>query len=79
MKPATRPRALEPKTLVLRDVAIYLGLGSVQAAERWCRAHQVRIFQDRLGYNRVVVKEIDAANNRSYAEAESLATESRPA
>jgi hypothetical protein len=29
MKP---PRPLEPKTLVLRDVAAYLGLGSPQAA-----------------------------------------------
>jgi len=62
--------ALPPKTLVLRDVATYLGLGSPQAAERWLKAHQVRIFQDRLGYNRAIVREIDAANLRSYAEAE---------
>lgn len=77
MKPA-RPRivvAIEPKTLVLRDVADYLGLGSVQAAERWLGAHQVRMFRDRLGYNRAVVREIDAANNHNYAEAEVLATE----
>lgn len=76
MKPARlRPRAIDPKTLVLRDVAEYLGLGSVQAAERWLRAHQVLIYKDRLGYNRANVKEIDAANNASYAEAEVLATE----
>ena len=66
-------RTLEPKTLVLRDVAAYLGLGSPQAAERWLRAHQIRIFQDRLGYNRAVVKEIDAANWQSYADAEAKA------
>jgi hypothetical protein len=65
-----RPCPLPPKTLVLRDVATYLGLGSVQAAERWLKAHKVRIFPDRLGYNRAVVKEIDAANNQAYAEAE---------
>lgn len=63
-------RTIEPKTLVLRDVAGYLGLGSPQAAERWLHAHQVRIFQDRLGYNRAVVKEIDAAQWKAYAEAE---------
>lgn len=61
--------ALPPKTLVLRDVAIYLGLGSTQAAERWLNAHQVKIFQDRLGYNRAFVREIDAANLKSAAEA----------
>jgi hypothetical protein len=62
--------ALPPKTLVLRDVAAYLGLGSVQAAERWLKAHQVLIFQDRLGYNRAFVREIDAAQNALAAEAE---------
>lgn len=67
MKPA---RALEPKTLVLKDVATYLGLGSSQAAERWLHAHQVLMFKDRLGYNRSFVKEIDAANLRLWAEAE---------
>lgn len=78
MKPrGVRPSALEPKTLVLRDVAIYLGLGSVQAAERWLKAHQVRIFPDKLGYNRAVVKEIDAANWKSYAEAEEREREGR--
>ncbi len=60
---------LPPKTLVLRDVAAYLGLGSVQSAERWLKAHQVLIFQDRLGYNRAFVKEIDAANLKNAAEA----------
>jgi hypothetical protein len=70
MKP---PLALPPKTLVLRDVAAYLGLGSPQAAERWLNAHQVRIFQDRLGYSRALVTEIDAANLRSYADAEDRA------
>lgn len=68
-----RVSALAPKTLVMRDVADYLGLGSTQAAERWLHAHQVRIFQDRLGYNRAVVKEIDAAQWKSYAEAEAKA------
>lgn len=67
MKP--RPRALEPKTLVLRDVADYLGLGSVQAAERWLKAHRVLIFKDRLGYCRSFVKDIDAANLNAAAEA----------
>lgn len=61
---------LPPKTLVLRDVAIYLGLGSPQAAERWLKAHDVLIFMDKLGYNRAFVKEIDAANLQSAAEAE---------
>jgi len=61
--------ALPPKTLVLRDVATYLGLGSPQAAERWLKAHQVLIFKDRLGYCRAYVKDIDAANLRSAAEA----------
>ena len=70
MKPAIAvTRALEPKTLVLRDVAAYLGLGSPQAAERWLRAHRVLIFMDKLGYNRAFVREIDAANLRSAAEA----------
>ncbi len=64
------PAPLPPKTLTLRDVAAYLGLGSPQAAERWLKAHQVRIFQDRLGYNRALVREIDEANLKSYAEAE---------
>lgn len=68
---------LPPKTLVLRDVATYLGLGSVQSAERWLKAHQVLIFQDRLGYNRAIVKEIDAANLKSYAEAETRARDGR--
>lgn len=63
------PSSLPPKTLVLRDVATYLGLGSVQAAERWLRAHQVLIFQDRLGYNRAYVKDIDVANLKNAAEA----------
>ena len=67
MKP--RATALAPKTLVLRDVATYLGLGSPQAAERWLKAHQVLIFQDRLGYNRAFVRDIDAANLRSAADA----------
>lgn len=67
---AVRPPALPPKTLVLRDVVTYLGLGSVQAAERWLRAHDVLIFQDRLGYNRARVREIDAATDRLAAEAE---------
>ena len=57
-----RPRVLEPKTLVLRDVATYLGLGSPQAAERWLKAHRVLIFKDQLGYCRAYVKDIDAAN-----------------
>jgi hypothetical protein len=71
MKPRpTMSSALPPKTLVLRDVAGYLGLGSVQAAERWLKAHQVLIFKDRLGYCRALVREIDAANLQSYAEAE---------
>ncbi len=65
-----RPSALPPKTLVMRDIATYLGLGSVQAAERWLKAHEVRIFTDRLGYNRALVREIDEANLKSYAEAE---------
>lgn len=65
----TRPRALEPKTLVLRDVATYLGLGSVQAAERWLKAHQVLIFKDQLGYCRSYVRDIDAANLENAAEA----------
>jgi hypothetical protein len=65
----SRPRALEPKTLVLRDVATYLGLGSPQAAERWLKAHEVLIFQDRLGYNRAFVRDIDAANLKSAADA----------
>jgi hypothetical protein len=77
VKPAVRPSALPPKTLVLRDVADYLGLGSPQAAERWLKAHQVRIFPDKLGYNRAVVREIDAANNHSYAEAEEREREGR--
>lgn len=64
-----RPRALEPKTLVLRDVAEYLGLGSPQAAERWLKAHQVLIFKDKLGYCRASVRDIDAANLRNAAEA----------
>jgi hypothetical protein len=63
------PSALPPKTLVLRDVATYLGLGSPQSAERWLKAHQVLIFQDRLGYNRAFVRDIDAANLKSAAEA----------
>jgi len=45
---AVRPSALPPKTLVLRDVARYLGLGSTEAAKRWLRAHDVLMFQDRL-------------------------------
>jgi hypothetical protein len=69
MTPATMPRALAPKTLVLRDVAAYLGLGSPQAAERWLKAHRVLIFKDRLGYCRAYVREIDAANVRNAAEA----------
>lgn len=64
-----RPAALPPKTLVLRDVATYLGLGSVQAAERWLKAHQVLIFKDRLGYCRAYVREIDAAQERLVEEA----------
>lgn len=64
-----RPRALEPKTLVLRDVATYLGLGSPQAAERWLHAHRVLIFKDRLGYCRASVREIDAAQTQLAAEA----------
>jgi hypothetical protein len=52
---------VQMQTLVMRDVARYLGLGSPQAAERWLKAHQVGIFQDRLGYNRAYVREIDAA------------------
>lgn len=67
MKPA---RAIEPKTLTMRAVADYLGLGSTQAAERWLTAHQVLIYTDKLGYNRANVREIDAANNLSWAEAE---------
>ncbi len=71
MKPRpTMPIALPPKTLVLRDVAGYLGLGSVQAAERWLRAHRIVIFQDKLGYSRAYVKDIEAAMLQSYAEAE---------
>ena len=66
MKPAL---ALPPKTLVLRDVAAYLGLGSPQAAERWLKAHRVLIFKDQLGYCRAFVKDIDAANLKSAAEA----------
>ena len=46
------------------------GLGSVEAAKRWCQAHQVRIWMDKLGYLRPHVKEIDAANLHAYAEAE---------
>jgi len=68
--PRVLSNALPPKTLVLRDVAAYLGLGSPQAAERWLRAHEIRIFPDRLGYNRAFVREIDAANLRNAAEAE---------
>jgi hypothetical protein len=64
-----RPAVIPPKTLVLRDVAAYLGLGSPQAGERWLRAHGVLMFKDRLGYNRAFVREIDEANNRSAAEA----------
>jgi len=60
---------LPPKTLVLRDVAAYLGLGSTQAAERWLNAHQVRSWIDRLGYRRTFVRDIDAANLLSAAEA----------
>jgi len=69
VRKAAAPCTLPPKTLVLRDVATYLGLGSVQAAERWLRAHRVTIFQDRLGYNRAYVRDIDEANALSYAEA----------
>ena len=61
--------ALPPKTLVLRDVATYLGLGSPQAAERWLKAHRVLIFKDRLGYCRAAVREIDAAQLQLQAEA----------
>lgn len=61
--------ALPPKTLVLRDVAAYLGLGSPQAAERWCKAHTVLIFKDRLGYCRAFVRDIDAAQLQSAADA----------
>lgn len=61
--------ALPPKTLVLRDVAGYLGLGSPQAAERWCKAHRVLIFKDRLGYCRAFVKDLDAAQLENAAEA----------
>lgn len=73
MKPRLALTALPPKSLVMRDVVVYLGLGSVQAAERWLKAHQVRIFPDRLGYNRALVREIDAATLRAYAEAEDAA------
>ena len=66
---------LPPKTLVMRDVATYLGLGSIQSAERWLKAHAVLIFMDRLGYNRAFVKEIDAANLKNAAEAEETAKE----
>jgi hypothetical protein len=65
----TLPPALPPKTLVLRDVAVYLGLGSPQAAERWLKAHQVLIFKDKLGYCRSFVRDIDAANTVNAAEA----------
>ncbi len=61
--------ALPPKTLVLRDVAGYLGLGSTQAAERWLKAHRVLVFKDKLGYCRAYVRDIDAANLTSAAEA----------
>jgi len=61
--------ALPPKTLVLRDVAGYLGLGSPQAAERWLKAHRVLIWKDNLGYCRAFVRDIDAANVRLAAEA----------
>lgn len=60
---------LPPKTLVLRDVATYLGLGSPQAAERWLKAHHVLIFKDHLGYCRATVRAIDAAQLRLEAEA----------
>ncbi len=65
----THASPLPPKTLVLRDVAAYLGLGSPQAAERWLRAHQVPSVLDRLGYRRVFVREIDRALARLEAEA----------
>jgi len=67
--PTARPCPVPPKTLVLRDVASYLGLGSPQAAERWLKAHQVLMFQDRLGYNRAYVRDIDAATVRLAADA----------
>jgi hypothetical protein len=60
---------IPPKTLVLRDVAAYLGLGSPQAADRWLKAHQVPSVLDRLGYRRVFVREIDRALARLEAEA----------
>jgi hypothetical protein len=71
MKPAAvRTSPLPPKSLVLRDVVTYLGLGSVEAAKRWLRAHDVRMFQDRLGYNRALVRDIDRAQFELAAEAE---------
>jgi hypothetical protein len=69
MKPAATSLALAPKTLVLRDVAAYLGLGSTQAAARWLRAHRILIYKDKLGYCRANVRDIDAANVQNAAEA----------
>lgn len=66
---AARPPALPPKTLVLRDVATYLGLGSPQAAERWLKAHQIVTWLDNLGYRRASVRAIDEAQRRLEAEA----------
>jgi hypothetical protein len=66
--PRVLPASLIPKTLVLRDVAVYLGLGSPQAAERWLSAHGVMTVIDRLGYRRAFVKDIDAAQVRLLAE-----------
>jgi hypothetical protein len=67
MKPIASP--IPPKTLVLRDVAAYLGLGSPQAADRWLKAHRVPSVLDRLGYRRVFVREIDRALAQLEAEA----------
>lgn len=64
-----RPSALPPKTLVLRDVAVYLGLGSVQAAERWLKAHDVPTWLDHLGYRRASVRAIDDAQRLLEADA----------
>jgi hypothetical protein len=66
--PRVLPVGLVPKTLVLHDVALYLGLGSPQAADRWLTAHGVVTVLDRLGYRRAFVKDIDAAQLRLLAE-----------
>jgi hypothetical protein len=59
-KPTLLPSSLPPKTLTLRQLAEYVGLGSPQAAQRWIGAHRMLSFKDNLGRVRVWVKDVDA-------------------